>query len=141
MVWCPPDYIDTAEELIEQFNDEHPHIQVEYRSIPWANWSETFVTAIGSGTAPDISTGAGYQSAQFYEIGAIMPINDVIDELRQKEIWMTSSTDRSRRSMSMANTLHCRGTSTFECGTLHTRPEQRRRPFHAGPAGEPRIRA
>jgi multiple sugar transport system substrate-binding protein len=36
------------------------------------------VTAIGSGTAPDISTGAGYQAVQLYEQGAILPIDDLI---------------------------------------------------------------
>jgi multiple sugar transport system substrate-binding protein len=42
------------------------------------------LTAIGSGTAPDISTGAGYQAVQLYEQGAILPIDDVIDRWRQK---------------------------------------------------------
>jgi multiple sugar transport system substrate-binding protein len=82
MVWGPPEYIDVAEDLVEQFNSEHDHIEVSYRSIPWANWYETFTTAIGSGTAPDISTGAGYQSAQFHEFGAILPLNDLVEELR-----------------------------------------------------------
>lgn len=83
MIWGPPEYIDTAEELVEQFNAEHPDINVEYRSIPWANWYETFVTAIGAGTAPDISTGAGYQAVQLYDLGAILPLDDVIEDLRQ----------------------------------------------------------
>jgi multiple sugar transport system substrate-binding protein len=84
MIWGPPEYIDTARELVEQFNEEHPDIRVEYRSIPWANWYQTFVTAIGAGTAPDISTGAGYQAVQLYDMGAILPIDDVIEELRQE---------------------------------------------------------
>lgn len=82
MIWGPPDYIDAAKGLVERFNQEHPEIQVEYRSVPWANWYQTFVTAVGAGSAPDISTGAGYQAVQLYEMGAIRPMDDVVEELR-----------------------------------------------------------
>ncbi len=82
MIWGPPEYIDTARKLVDQFNRENPKIQVRYRSVPWSNWYQTFVTAIGSGTAPDISTGAGYQAVQLYEMGAIRPMDDVIAEMK-----------------------------------------------------------
>jgi multiple sugar transport system substrate-binding protein len=80
MIWGPPEYIDTGKALVAQFNQEHPDISVTYRSIPWTNWYQTFLTAIGSGTAPDISTGAGYQAVQLYDQGAILPIDDVIGQ-------------------------------------------------------------
>ena len=82
MVWGPPEYIDTANSLVDQFNEEHPDIQVNYTSIPWSNWYQTYVTAIGSGTAPCASTGAGYQAAQLSDFGAIRPVDDLIEELR-----------------------------------------------------------
>jgi len=82
MVWGPPEYIDTAKSLVDRFNQEHPTIQVEYRSVPWNNWYQTFTTAIGSGTAPDVSTGAGYQAAQFYDQGAVAPLDDLVEEMR-----------------------------------------------------------
>jgi multiple sugar transport system substrate-binding protein len=80
MIWGPAEYIDTGKALVAQFNQEHPDITVTYRSIPWSNWYQTFVTAIGSGTAPDLSTGAGYQAVQLYDQDAILPIDDVISE-------------------------------------------------------------
>jgi multiple sugar transport system substrate-binding protein len=82
MVWGPPEYIETAQKLVGQFNSEHPDIQVKYQSTPWNNWYQTFTTAIASGTAPDISTGAGFQAFQFYDMGAILPIDDLIDQMR-----------------------------------------------------------
>lgn len=82
MVWGPPEYIDTGKKLIEQFNSEHPEIKATYQSTPWANWYETFVTAIGSGTAPDLSTGAAYQAADFYNQGQIATVDDVVDDLK-----------------------------------------------------------
>ena len=82
MVWGPPEYIDTAKGLVEQFNGEHPDIQVTYTSVPWTNWYQTYVTAVGSGTAPCASTGAGYQAAQLSDFGAIRPMDDLLEELR-----------------------------------------------------------
>ena len=80
MIWGGPEYIDTGKALVAQFNQEHPDITVTYRSVPWTNWYQTFLTAIGSGTAPDLSTGAGYQAVQLYDQGAILPIDDVISQ-------------------------------------------------------------
>ena len=82
MVWGPPEYVDTGKKLAEQYNASQGKYKVTYQSTPWANWYQTFLTAIGSGTAPDISTGAGYQSVFFYDQGAIAPIDDVIEELK-----------------------------------------------------------
>lgn len=82
MIWGPPEYIDAAKDIVAKFNEEHPGIEVEYRSVPWNNWYQTYVTAVGSGTAPDLSTGAGYQAVQLYELGAIRPIDDVIEDLK-----------------------------------------------------------
>ena len=76
MLWGPAQYIDAAKGLVDEFNKTHPGIQVEYRSVPWNNWYQTFLTAIGSGTAPDLSTGAGYQAVQLYDQGAIRPLDD-----------------------------------------------------------------
>ncbi|MEV5027412.1 ABC transporter substrate-binding protein [Paenibacillus sp. LPE1-1-1.1] len=81
MVWGPATYQETALKLVEQFNEEHPNIQVKYQSTPWSNWYQTFASAIASGTQPDISTGAGYQAFQFTDQDAILPIDDVIEEL------------------------------------------------------------
>jgi multiple sugar transport system substrate-binding protein len=78
MVWGPPEYIDTGTSMTEQFSEDNPDIQVEYRSTPWSNWYQTFATAIGAGTAPDVSTGAGYQAVQFYDQGAIAALDDLI---------------------------------------------------------------
>jgi multiple sugar transport system substrate-binding protein len=80
MNWAGPEYIDTGKALVEKFNQEHPDIKVTYRTIPWTGWYTTFVTAIASGTAPDISTGAGYQAVQLYQQDAILPIEDVISD-------------------------------------------------------------
>lgn len=82
MVWGPPEFIDTGKKLVEQYNQSQGKYKVTYQSTPWANWYQTFLTAIGSGTAPDVSTGAGYQAVFFYDQGAIDPVDDVVEAVK-----------------------------------------------------------
>lgn len=81
MIWGGPTYPAAAQALVDKYNAEHSDVQVVYRSVPWTNWYETFVTAIASGSAPDISTGAGFQAVQLYDQGAIMPVDEVVAQL------------------------------------------------------------
>ncbi|MGO7860148.1 ABC transporter substrate-binding protein [Rhizobium leguminosarum] len=81
MMWGAAEYPVAAQALVDKYNAEHPDVQVVYRSVPWTNWYETFVTAIASGSAPDLSTGAGFQAVQLYDQGAIMPVDEVIAQL------------------------------------------------------------
>lgn len=81
MIWGGPEYPVAAQALVDKYNAEHPEVQVVYRSVPWTNWYETFVTAIASGSAPDLSTGAGFQAVQLYDQGAIMPVDEVVAQL------------------------------------------------------------
>lgn len=82
MVWGPPEYIDTAKRVAEQdFTAANPGITVSYQSNPWSSWPQVFTTAVGSGTAPDVSTGGGYQAIQFYPQDAILEIDDLVAEI------------------------------------------------------------
>jgi multiple sugar transport system substrate-binding protein len=81
MIWGGPDYPPVAQALVDRYNAEHPDVQVVYRSVPWTNWYETFVTAIASGSAPDLSTGAGFQAVQLYDQGGILPIDELVAQL------------------------------------------------------------
>ncbi|MFP5077715.1 ABC transporter substrate-binding protein [Rhizobium sp. YIM 134829] len=80
-VWGPAPYAQRAQALVEEFNKSQSEIKVTYRSVPWANWYETYVTAIASGSAPDISTGAGFQAVQFYSMDAILPVDDLVAQM------------------------------------------------------------
>jgi multiple sugar transport system substrate-binding protein len=77
MVWGPPEYIDSAKKLVEKFNQSQSAIKVTYQSISWDSFPQAFTTAIGSGTAPDASSGGGYQPIQFYPDGGILDIDDL----------------------------------------------------------------
>jgi multiple sugar transport system substrate-binding protein len=83
MVWGGAEYIDSAKALTDKFNQEHPNIKVNYKSTAWDNYYQAFTTALASGTGPDISTGSGYQAFQFAKEGAILPIDDYIDQAKK----------------------------------------------------------
>ncbi len=82
MVWGPPEYITAAKNLVAQFNKTHPTLQVSYQSIPWANWYQTYATALASGSGPDVSTGAGYQAFQFADKGYILPLDQLVSSMK-----------------------------------------------------------
>jgi multiple sugar transport system substrate-binding protein len=81
MIWGDKAYPAVGQALVDRYNKENPTVKVVYRSVPWSNWYETYVTAIASGSAPDISTGGGFQAVQFYDQGAILPVDDVVKEI------------------------------------------------------------
>jgi multiple sugar transport system substrate-binding protein len=82
MIWGPPSYVEKAQSLVEEFNASQSDVKVNYRSVPWTNWYQTYLTAVTSQTAPCISTGAGFQAAQLYEFDGILPIDDFVAEAK-----------------------------------------------------------
>src|SRR5699024_5365179 len=49
-----------------------------YQSIPWANWYQTFTSAVASGTGPAVGTGAAFQPFSFMEAAAVVPADAAI---------------------------------------------------------------
>ncbi|MDR1393667.1 MAG: sugar ABC transporter substrate-binding protein [Bifidobacteriaceae bacterium] len=82
MAWGPADtYPAAAEKLIAQFEDENPGIKINYTNKSWDNWYQTFAQAVGSDSAPDVSTGGGFQPFGLQaDAEAILPLNDLIDQ-------------------------------------------------------------
>lgn len=85
MSWGPAGSYDVkAQELVKKWNDEHPNIQVNYTMNTWDNWYQTFAQAVASGTAPDVSTGGGFQPFGLQQdADAILPLNDLVTKWQQ----------------------------------------------------------
>lgn len=84
MVWGDTEYASEAGKLAKTYSDTVPNVTVEYQSVPWQNRYETFSVSVAAGEAPDVSTGGGYQQHQFAAVGAILPIDSIIDEWREE---------------------------------------------------------
>lgn len=83
MAWGNNSYFDIGKQLVNDFNNSHKGINVVYRGTPWANWYQTFTTALGSGTQPDISTGASFMGAQFSSTNDVLPLDDLVDQVKK----------------------------------------------------------
>jgi multiple sugar transport system substrate-binding protein len=83
MIWGPPSYVEVAKSLVDKFNGSQDKVEVAYRSVPWTNWYQTYLTAVTSKTSPCISTGAGFQAAQLYDFDGILPIDDFVAEAKK----------------------------------------------------------
>lgn len=85
MPWGGTEYQTVAEELVNQFNEEHKEsIKVKYQSIPWDGCFNAFNVAIESGADLDVSTGSAYQPHQFAEMGEILPMDDLVKEMEEE---------------------------------------------------------
>lgn len=85
MVWgTGADYTSVAQGIAAGYSPESTLRGVQYQSIPWANWYQTFTSAVASGTGPAISTGASFQPFFFLEQGAVSPANGAIELLEQE---------------------------------------------------------
>jgi multiple sugar transport system substrate-binding protein len=82
MNWGNNSYFDVAKQLVTQFNNTHKGITVKYQGLPWNNWYQTFTTALGSGTGPDISTGGSFMGVQFYSTNDVLALDDVLDQVK-----------------------------------------------------------
>ena len=82
MAWGPSGVYDTkAKELVDAFNTANPGIHVNYTLNTWDNWYQTFAQAVAAGTAPDVSTGGGFQPFGLeQDADAILPLNDLVDK-------------------------------------------------------------
>jgi multiple sugar transport system substrate-binding protein len=83
MDWGNNSYFDVARQLVKDFNASHKGINVVYRGIPWANWYQTFTSAISSGSQPDISTGGSFMGVQFAAAQHVLPLDDVLNQVQQ----------------------------------------------------------
>ena len=75
-------YPVTAQKLCDQFSAANPGVKVEYQSIPWDNFYQTFLTAIKSGAAPDVSTGGFGMHEVFAQMGEILYVDSVVEEYK-----------------------------------------------------------
>ncbi|BEL02923.1 extracellular solute-binding protein [Actinoplanes sichuanensis] len=83
MPWGQADYTAAAKRLTEAYTPVNELPGATYQEIQWANFAQTFSSAIASKTGPAVSTGGGFQAFQFAEQGAIAYADNVIEQFRK----------------------------------------------------------
>lgn len=83
MPWGQANYTAAAKSLTEAYQPTGELPSATYQEIQWANFAQTFSSAIASKTGPAVSTGGGFQAFQFADQGAIAYADNVIDQFKK----------------------------------------------------------
>ena len=64
---------------INGFEAENPDVKINMQIVPWSEQAQKLTTAIGTGTAPDVSMMGNDVVAQYAAIGALAPLDSYFD--------------------------------------------------------------
>ncbi|MDR3335754.1 MAG: sugar ABC transporter substrate-binding protein [Treponema sp.] len=81
MSWGPALKHEAAfKKLVQRFEAENPDIKIEWQILSWDGYLENFMTAITTGTTPDVSTGAGGQIGLYSKMDVLLDLQPIITE-------------------------------------------------------------
>lgn len=86
MIYGPNTYPTTGKSIVGGYAPAAGLSSVNYQTLPWDGWLQTYSAAIASRTEPSLSTGGTYQVIPFYDQGAIAPADNVIAALKANGI-------------------------------------------------------
>jgi multiple sugar transport system substrate-binding protein len=78
MPWGGTAYNPAAKKLVGTYKPPSGDGKATYQEIQWANFTQTFSSAIASDTGPAVSTGGGFQAFQYASEGKIAYADNVI---------------------------------------------------------------
>ncbi len=88
--------VQANEELVEQWNREHPEIQIEYIQGSWDSVHDQLLTGFEGGDAPDIIHYEAALASQFARDGYLADLSDLLTDALREEIgdaiWETVTT-------------------------------------------------
>ena len=82
MPWAAAAYNTAAKNLVASYKPASGLPSASYQVIQWANFTETFASAVASNTGPAVSTGGGFQAFQYAQQGAIAYADHLIQTLK-----------------------------------------------------------
>lgn len=67
--------------VAEQFMKDNPQVSIKIETFSWADFYTKWTTGLASGNVPDFSTALPAQVVEIMDVDALIPIDDVIDEI------------------------------------------------------------
>jgi multiple sugar transport system substrate-binding protein len=83
MPWGGSAYNPAAQKLVQSYVPPNGLPKASYQEIQWANFTQTFSSAIASKTGPAVSTGGGFQAFQYAAQGAIAYADNLISTFKK----------------------------------------------------------
>jgi multiple sugar transport system substrate-binding protein len=75
------------EELVAEFNETHPDIQVEMQILSWGDYVQKMLSAVAAGNAPDVTGGDSGLPFNFYAQGEAMVLDQLYDDWKNDGIF------------------------------------------------------
>jgi multiple sugar transport system substrate-binding protein len=86
MTWGTPAFNKASEKVVADYKSA-AGASVEYQTIQWTNFNQTFASAVASGTNPAVSTGGGFQAFRFAKQGAIAYADNLIETMKKDRFY------------------------------------------------------
>lgn len=87
MPWGTPEFNTLDSKITLGYKPESGLPAATYQAIQWANFNQTFSSALASKTGPAISSGGGTQAFQFAKQGFIAPADGLIEGWKSNGIY------------------------------------------------------
>ncbi|AMM21007.1 sugar ABC transporter substrate-binding protein [Frondihabitans sp. PAMC 28766] len=87
MPWGGPQFNPTDKQITLGYKPASGLSTPTYQAVQWANFTQTFATAMASKTGPAVSSGGGTQAFQFAKQGFIAEADDLVDSWKKNGIY------------------------------------------------------
>ena len=83
-LWLDNPNDPTFAQLVEEFNNTHPNIQVEFEVIGWNDFHTKLLSSVTGGSGPDTSSFKLTWQPEFIGQDALLPLDDFLNEWQGK---------------------------------------------------------
>jgi len=73
--------LETIQKAADKFMEENPKVNIKIETFSWNDFYTKWTTGLASGNVPDMSTALVGQVAEMIDSDAIIPLNDLIDDI------------------------------------------------------------
>lgn len=72
---------DSINQSAKDFEELHPNVNITIETFSWDDFYTKWTTGLAAGNVPDLSTALPGHVVEMIDVGAVIPINDVIDNI------------------------------------------------------------
>jgi multiple sugar transport system substrate-binding protein len=83
MQWGSPAFMNQIKKNVEEFNKEHPDIQVKFTQLSWGDYQQKLLSAVQAGNPPDVGGGDSGIPFNMDAQGQTLDISDLFEEWQQ----------------------------------------------------------
>ena len=85
--WGAPAFLTEDQRIAAAYKPASGFGKITYRQVQWANFTQTYSTAVASNTGPAVSSGGGTQAFLFESQGKIAYADDLLDSWKKNGIY------------------------------------------------------